>query len=369
MLATLGAGLPFFSGCGTKETPETNQESMTCSQLNPGDSKLVRSIQTGILARYKLQREQSTDGSTSYLITLNIKFINRDSSDDPGFPQEMEATARQCFAEMDPYLSGPNGEHLKIRLTRPDDALPLPPQVTVRITGGQERAHVLLWNKSFDCGQILHESLHLLGLVDEYKEVLLKNPKIKDEEEAKSKPPYDCRALGPANSIMSDPIRAEFSVSDAYQLFECYCDSSSDSPKTQECRQSLLSIRGNPGNCPEPTLKKQINATSALYFHFDTRSSLSEREDRKKEWDTYISGKLIDSDHYRYTTVTPALQKSILLPAHFNSIAYPNCADVNAVFYKCASHAYLTSKDHAGNGCKEELPAECADGKTDWLLK
>jgi hypothetical protein len=56
----------------------------------------------------------------------------------------------------------------------------------------------------------IHETLHLLGLVDEYKEQLegfivdWDTGKATRVEEGAEVPAYDCRSLGPDDSIMSD---------------------------------------------------------------------------------------------------------------------------------------------------------------------
>src|SRR5262249_16386584 len=107
--------------------------------------------------------------------------------------------AQACYAEMAPRLVGPDGEKLTLRIDNSDSAIP---QIKVSLADSYGFSEATHWSiHNLQCATLLHESLHLLGLVAE-------NPFTRsifaDETSV-------CRREGPGDSIMNEPEVAYFS--------------------------------------------------------------------------------------------------------------------------------------------------------------
>ncbi len=104
-------------------------------------------------------------------------------------PSPMYAQTQQCLAQVQPFLKGPAGEMLVIRLAPEAEVDRSPFKRVIQVTGQPVRGHSALWQAQWQCPQIMHEVFHLVGLVDEYADA----------------PSYVCRASGPTDSIMVNP--------------------------------------------------------------------------------------------------------------------------------------------------------------------
>ena len=72
------------------------------------------------------------------------------------------------------------------------------------------RQNSATYTPATDCATLLHEVLHLLGLVDEYKEAATEIP---DPVTGKNRPvDFQCRPLGPPDSIMSSHFSAVWNL-------------------------------------------------------------------------------------------------------------------------------------------------------------
>ena len=149
------------------------------------------------------------DGRNNYEVLLDVNFPGRRGL-------EMHARARQCLDEAAPFMRGPGGENLAIRLLSTPElrALPedqRPRRYDIRVTDAHERANMLGYPADIDCGTIIHEVLHLLGLVDEYTEY--------DRSFGMG---YDCRVVTGVPSIMNASVDDHYEATVSPTL-ECPC--------------------------------------------------------------------------------------------------------------------------------------------------
>jgi hypothetical protein len=174
-----------------------------CIQPQVGESpRLVSTQATGLAAHFLLSRPSEEE----HLAQLNLRFSPSDRD------AEFRERATFCLDGFQDNLLGPNGQRLRIEL--PQDASSLPAALAstlITIQPDDYRANSSNWDADINCSTILHELLHLLGLVDEYEERWLGYHHGADgglvKATLESDPglsEYGCRSLGPVDSIMSN---------------------------------------------------------------------------------------------------------------------------------------------------------------------
>ncbi len=327
-------------------------QKISCEDLSVGSSRILdvdaNDSPTSVQLKYKLTRLNEKD----FAVVLNLNFTMADGSSNPELIAKMRAQANACYQKADPALLGPNGEHLRLRLSEAGDA-PAPPAVPLSVvtqTGRDDSQH---WSAKTSCSIILHESLHLMGLVDEYKEALMGavlDPKTgKLDSDALL---WDCRSIGTdTNSIMNQPNPAwtnHLFKNAGYWESTCSCDETKED--FEDCRKSFAAGTPKSESCP----------TKDVRFV------------RQDDFGLLKEGIVpIDDTHLKVLHATKNENykpgSSLLKAAHFTAITQPGCA-VNLPFYECAVNAYGTSKEHGGTGCPlPNPPSYCRDGSDKWL--
>ena len=170
----------------------TNVFANTCEELPVGES-FVRDMDykespTGVEQKYGLFRE-SLD---TYEVIVNPKFIGDTRESERAMAERVSA----CLETEAFKYTEKKDIKLKFKLFDESDKskfLTPPPMVPIEIVGTKNRANSGAYPVNINCITVLHEVLHLTGLVDEYKEYY---------EDGIAK--YPNRSYGPANSIMSD---------------------------------------------------------------------------------------------------------------------------------------------------------------------
>lgn len=142
--------------------------------------------------------------------------------------------------------------------------------------------------------------------------------------------------------------------------------------------------------------KVEIRENSGFYSPATTCATLiheilhltglaDEYRETQSEYRVSVNGKIIEqplkptcriqgpnesimSDHV--VAFQNAIEKgqSLLKPAHFRFIAYPNCAEKNSVYFMCSRFRFPAPP----SGCAEshrDLPESCTDGSFDWINK
>jgi hypothetical protein len=121
----------------------------------------------------------------------------------------LTAHTSSCLNSYAPRLTGPNAERLSIRLVT-DPGSPAIPANPIEVLPPGSRSHSSAWKEDIDCATILHEMLHVLGLIDEYEERWmgyhseggqLKSTGLENFGEVPIRS-YNCRSHGPESSVM-----------------------------------------------------------------------------------------------------------------------------------------------------------------------
>lgn len=152
-----------------------------------------------------LLRNIAPNGSTRnrFQAILNVDF----QSSDPVQKEYMLNRTRECMNAMGPYLKGPNGDNIEVKIITPGEVLPneMPSPQAIPITVTREnrsyRGHAAAFGTNFSCTTIGHEMLHHLGLCDEYHEGMYTDP-------AGARHDYSCRQVTAAPSYMRNMVSA-----------------------------------------------------------------------------------------------------------------------------------------------------------------
>lgn len=288
---------------------------------------------------------------------------------------------KECFAAINNNLLGPGGKQMKLALSEPDarDV----PKTDIEVGHPGQRGHYKLYAADFPCSTITHEVLHILGLCDEYqenawgyafdpvkKEVVLRTSNYDVTA-------YDCRAIGPKYSIMNSHYEAFERVFGKMEVRTCYCaackmETNGSIAREQAKQASIETFRNwrDTSKCPTDGAGR---ATSMMA----TESAFDRREGAKFDNNTFEL-ELVHKPEDDYDKI--GARRSLLLPAHFNTIIYPGCMAKNADYYKCSPNAMSSTKRKVsyegrefeiGEGCPVTLPPECRiteDGKYPWLF-
>ena len=163
------------------------EEAESCYSLNPGEEKALSSGEP-LTRSYLLKREENGD----YSISFPLEFAITNDYNGPvpvvDVPTEYRNKAQNCLKEAGEYLIGPQGEKIKLSVTkslppepqesrdygekecRPDDFSPKKNVRVIKIGSEFTRSKTKTWEWDISCSTIVHEILHLTGLCDEYRE-------------------------------------------------------------------------------------------------------------------------------------------------------------------------------------------------------
>jgi hypothetical protein len=164
--------------------PNYAQEPGFCELPPVGYNQQISTAASGLPAYYRL----SHVSPGNFEAIVNVEFP-------PGEP--IAQRAEQCLAHASGFLTGPEGETLKLRFATPAELSRSLWKARVRVNSeGFERGHLYLWQSYWGCPEIVHEVFHFLGLVDEYAEPT----------------PFECRSQGPEDSLLANPQAAYFAL-------------------------------------------------------------------------------------------------------------------------------------------------------------
>ena len=147
---------------------------MDCPEIPIGQARSFQSQIAGQNSTYTLNRiDQST-----YRMDIPIEFTTSSNTIDQSRLREFRQYVSNCIDEYNDNLTGPNGERLSIRILDPDlnpATAGLPRNIgmsrnTVQVWETLPRENSGNYSLAIPCSTVLHEVLHLTGLVDEYPE-------------------------------------------------------------------------------------------------------------------------------------------------------------------------------------------------------
>lgn len=346
------------------------REDMNCRELAVGEKRQVikdwRSAPTRIPTNYVLTKLSDSQYQIDLPLDVHEKGFqgikSRLGLSQSATETEMRNRIRGCAALHQNALRGPNGEQFVLNpIVKKEDKtawhIGVSNSVSIEKTPNY-RSDSENYAENISCAAILHELLHLLGLVDEY------------EESDPASPFYrGCRVRGPDSSIMSDHYHAIQSLNLPAQSGMTY--------KTEVCMETAYGDRCHPydivsdNNDPSPSQADLLRLSSVHMFK-GTLTQISKEENGQR---VLVNTPIIDM-RVRFLrsekTTVKLLKGSVLEPAHFRAIVYPGCEKKNPLYYKCAQLAYKfpTPEKKIGNftispEVKCNIPPECQTH--DWL--
>lgn len=349
---------------------------------------------------YRLRR----DSQNKYIAELNLQFYARSLGEQESLwsyarrsdqkQKEFSEKMNGCFKMYGPYLKGPSGEQLEIRIVEDQEI----PKKSIyiekeRVSVNQEavrsqsvtikeefRSSVNNYAEFIDCPTILHEALHLLGLEDEYEEkfagfnINKYSGNIEFAMDDAEYIGYDCRAIGPPNSVMSNQLDAINAVSDLVEVdnITCSCSLSEkacESKMTRHRKDMFTKKKCPPGF--QSSIQKSYRPTdeSLKRIHGYTEEDVQDlrrhiAENAKED----IAIGIDDNGETVFgikgaRRVVPAERKSLLMPAHFRMLTQPFCHKANKTYRECAEGAYMNSQVH--KKCPDQ--AKKCQSDTNWL--
>jgi len=327
---------------------------MNCVDLKPGEESNIKgNIGTGLNdPAYHLKRT----GENDYEATLDIAFVADDTfSSGTGSKHELEARQRlqSCIAESNKYLSSPDGKQLKLKLAPDSNAKDRPMVHKVALSKKIDRANSGHWSSETSCGTMIHELGHLMGLVDEYPEheigrIMKPGGTIHKVENNAQLSDFDCRAIGPADSLMHNHQEA-IRVTKEQKVRVCKCHGNANTnEKTKACVSDVYNMSPQQTTCPPSAL---AIAESPWDLPADSYNS---------------KGKTTGYNTFQRVIGKP---RGLLYPAQLSAILNPGCVGRNKTFFTCSQEAYKTSGAHKGpDKCNDKIPTDCKKkGSSSWL--
>ena len=300
--------------------------------------------------------------------------------------QNFYSRLQSCLTSTQDFFRGPSGEYLNLSLKLDSKRNPTDPIKATRINlianDSTLRSDSLNWGINLSCKTMLHETMHLLGLPDEYVEYSIgyytgtdgKQTKSGHINEVKStsnpgeapqiyltQKAYDCRAIGPRDSIMNNDTRAIKNVEPRLARKSCLCQEEDFRSNTEfrNCTTSLYHLNlEDITNCGplathsqmvinDPDLPENVSPVTTTF----TQDTNKERAERP---------------------IGPSFQiepenQTLLYGGQFRSITEPGCYTSNATYLLCAADAYRTSQTVESPSCSKGLPAICRDPNGRWV--
>ncbi len=357
--------------------------------LSQPNSDYCRPLQVGSLKNFSISRKDSPTtvphkyqleriNESEYKIKFNIVF-----KDDPktkiystkarAYSFVWRKFANECLAKLGNKIKGPNGEILKLEVEESVDISTVP-QIVVNLKDAG-RAHSREWIKDMPCATVVHELLHVTGLVDEYeeKQIGIKlNPKTGKYSYVKvdaDLPAYDCRVWAQSPAIMSSqeekwrqvfaPWQAKTSLCVCGEI-ESICKEYFEERKKLYEPYSLgkegpimelpVELRKFPSECANGfKMYPGIESTSNIYEDEKNNTYMGAVLDLPKDLPSNFWDNKIIIQHFQKRTDSE--MGSILDEKHWNAIIYPGCYAKNQAYYKESLNAYRTSMSHGGKGC------------------
>ncbi|HXH30181.1 MAG TPA: hypothetical protein VNJ01_05160 [Bacteriovoracaceae bacterium] len=178
-----------------------------CDALDVGESKNIFigrfENHAKMAPRYILRRVSETH----HEVYFRMKFINKTNSKETSdeLNKIFQAKAHSCAYKYRDSLVDPSGRSISLMMYDEDSHKQLlggePTLVSIAILPKGKRSYSGGYARNIECKEIVHELLHIAGLVDEYDE--------KDEDD---KPLYPNRAVGPLTSWMADSSMTFFGM-------------------------------------------------------------------------------------------------------------------------------------------------------------
>ncbi|MCB0406833.1 MAG: hypothetical protein KDD34_01440 [Bdellovibrionales bacterium] len=388
------------------EAIENKYQSLLCSEYKEGEVRRFETERdeswTGIPLNYAIQKS-SANKYDVYASIGFVEFLERKAIDRSDIFERVE----KCLESVNNtgILRTPDGIQINLHVKKAkvifeDDespVLPLKASSQEEIFNGKidpnpsaqiikisdrKRSHSMDYNENVNCSTIVHEYLHLLGLIDEYKETdKYKNFKdgkyIGINETGARQEKFDCRNTGPDDSIMSNPekaFRKGLISKDVFQIESWICFSAHNSPenKEEDVGPCIKNYRGDKISDYTGAYEESVSQSLELGQIYNPPSRIiSEPFRRNKQGDVYTvsfpkNSKNL-SEPYQLIIYTKKQDytetaEAILWPAQAKAIIYPGCISKNQKYIQCSKNFQRSS---GATGCIDD-PDYC-NSYEEWM--
>lgn len=324
---------------------------------------------------YQLERVSDKE----YKVRFNISFVEGDkdrtsSTRSKAYSQVWRSLANDCLKKVRDKIRGPNGEKLTLEVEE-NNPHSKTPKIIIKLKDSG-RANSRTWIKDMPCSTVVHELLHVTGLVDEYHETIKgysldpKTGRYKKVDQDPEKLAYDCRKIGEKHSVMHSQNEKWNRLFGKWKRKTSLCECGSDAQKCNsyfEERQKKMApyLRENAGGIVE--LPEDLRRTPtecpdgfALYPNYSTTEIISEETaafdgfggtglDLPNEIppDFWLNKMVIQQQ----SAVQESERESVVDEQQWNAIIFPGCFSKNGAYYEAAENAYRTSIENGGTGC------------------
>lgn len=292
------------------------EQKIECTDLKPGQSRVIAEENfTAPRHTPRLYRMARDKGNPKqYDIDLNYVFDPKEKN------QEYLSKTKKCFEDYGKLLKDDTGTQLKFNFFS-DPSNHEVPLKTVKILGPfGEKAWPMdyQWPEDLECPLIIHEVLHVTGLVDEYKV-------------------SECSNVGPRDSIMNS---GNYALAPRVDYVACVCDSDSCTNQPYQVVPNSTEL-----TCPNGWKVDQIGKEAS------TNVPYLKNKDKRR----------YDSNRGTLIKTSPSKDQPVnaLKTAQIFMITHPRCVHGNP-YLLCAGNAYMKKED----GECPPSPPECK--KNDW---
>jgi hypothetical protein len=326
---------------------ETIIENYWC-EPKVGKTQILNDVTNSVQRKYRLTKTSEK----AYLAEINLNFVDMRT---PGkinaaeilkFSNEERPQIQKCLDKYNSSLKGPDGESLRIKISS------RAPRQTIYIKESTFRSRSSSYAEDISCPTVLHEVMHLMGLVDEYKEDSMgyiidpATHKRKLVQKDAAIPAYDCRAVPNVPSVMND--QNEF-IRPRLRYDICECDKSLPREKLENCLRNF-------GKAPSNSMGAE--ARSFIELMGNEYELQSGRELTSKNCPVDSKRVTLENQNIRNEplaprigTVTELPTANLLKPAQFRMITNPLCTTKNSHYMQCAAFAYKSSQELSDHQC------------------
>jgi hypothetical protein len=305
-----------------------------CDDLKSGETRLASYYSQSLPFRVRYSIEKISANNT-FEIHIPIKIENLAGKALINFQEKIST----CLMEADDYLYSRDGVQLHLRVNfdsrkRPSGSLkgaerlnryeemdlfsPYAVDGSPFNYSGDVLSTAFHWDTNASCGTILHESLHLLGLVDE-------------------RPDGCCqqRKIGPLTSAMYEGYNLK---SGKYFRRSCSCDEKK--LNFHECLASLhlATYESIAQKCPENSIQRDSVIERSNFQHTYFVDRYEDVQDFADKVNTFY----LDAQNAIFALIKGKIpsEDPPLEPAHARMILYPGCKEKNKKYLRAASTAY-----------------------------
>lgn len=188
------------------------EEAAQCAPLAEGESKDIH-VYRVVQGHYKLRRLKDVGGRKNFEITVQIRFVDPKHSKISKYADDVFSTVQGCFAKHKTQFRDEYGNSISFKLLHNKSNKADLMIHDVFLHEKYPRANSKNYPIDIGCGTAIHETMHLLGIPDEYHEASIgltisEDGTIKEVKENADISSFDCRIKAPDDSLMNNHKKA-----------------------------------------------------------------------------------------------------------------------------------------------------------------